>query len=295
MTVEGIDISTYQTTTPSLAGLGFVFARASYGTSLDARYAMHAGHVRAAGLVLGAYHYWYAADPAAQVATFLGAAAGADLLAIDLEGTDSGTATAHAQVADMIGRLHSAGRLVGLYHSASGFPQLGQDYDWIAAWGITTPPAGAEFWQYHGGPLDRDRYLDDLAHLQALAHATHGGGMATYQLVRETGIVRVVAGVTAHGVQPGDLAWSRIKTAPGPFTAHTDQKLDRIGGTMTPTHAVHMTDGPLVGLWLGTASPTITYAADAAGATYTQAQLDAAKAAEHDATVQAAVAAVQNI
>lgn len=185
--LNGIDISTYQTTTPDLTGLSFVWARATYGTSTDARYAQHAADVRHAGLVLGAYHYWQLGDAAAQVAAFLSVARGADLLAIDLEGADSGTSTAHSQVSDMIARLHSAGRKVGLYHSLSGYPSLGQDYDWVAYWGTTPPPMPWAFWQYRGAPLDLDHYNGDLASLQRLAgvdviHTKPAGsiGTATY-------------------------------------------------------------------------------------------------------------------
>lgn len=175
MTVEGIDVSAYQSSTPSLAGLGFVFVRASIGTSPDARYPAHAADVQDHSLVLGGYHFWQAADPAAQVAAFLGQARGADLLAIDLEGPDSAGATAQGQVRNMIDRLHSAGRLVGLYHSDSGYPDLGQDWSWVARWTATPPTRPWDFWQYQGSPLDRDRWHGDLGSLAALAQGVKGG------------------------------------------------------------------------------------------------------------------------
>lgn len=292
--LEGIDISTYQTTTPSLAGLSFVFARASYGTAVDPRYAQHAADVRAAGLVLGAYHYWVAADPAAQVATFLGAAAGADLVAIDLEGAGSGTTTAHAQVADMITRLRAAGYGAGLYHSLSGYPELGQAFDWVAAWG-TVPPARAwQFWQYRGAPLDLDRFAGTAADLEALvAAAGHGGNMSIYAATVEQGTVSVAAGTTATGLVAGET-WTKGKTAPGPFTAHTDELLHRIGGTTPPTFAAHMIDGPLAGLYLGTGGG-ITYVSAPKPPSYSQADLDAATAAGFDDAKTKALAAVQAI
>lgn len=292
--LEGIDISTYQSVTPSLAGLSFVFARASYGTSPDLRYAQHAADVRAAGLVLGAYHYWQLADPASQVATFLAAARDADLLAIDLEGADSATDTAHAQVTDMIARLAAAGRSCGLYHSLSSYPELGQSFRWVAAWGATPPAIPWTFWQYQGSPLDHDRFAGTLPELEALVAA--GGGpnsMAIYAATLEAGTVTVAAGTTATGLQPGD-SWTKAKTAPGPFTAHTDELLHRIGGTTPPTYAAHMTDGPLAGLYVGTGGG-IAYVAAPKPPSYTQAQLDAARAAGFSDAKGKALAAVQGI
>lgn len=281
--LEGIDISTYQTTTPSLSGLSFVFARASYGTSPDIRYAQHAADVRAAGLVLGAYHYWQLADPASQVATFLAAAKGADLLAIDLEGAGSGTDTAHAQVTDMIARLAAAGRACGLYHSLSGYPELGQSFRWVAAWGSTPPPIPYTFWQYQGAPLDRDRYAGTLAELKALAE----GGMYAIDTRAPLGspnprAFTIPGGVTVHGYDPArpNTVVATYGPATAPATWHADA-IDAITWYGTPTQQtphgypfLHVTDGPLAGLLiqaglvqLAPADPPGPTAADLAAAT----------------------------
>ena len=55
--LEGIDVSHWQTHTPSLAGLSFAFAKASEGTTQDAMYATHMANFVAAGIVPGAYMF----------------------------------------------------------------------------------------------------------------------------------------------------------------------------------------------------------------------------------------------
>ena len=81
--LKGIDISKWQATTPSLAGLDFLFARATYATTLDPKYVTHTVAARKAGLVVGAYHFGTGfATPAAQAKVFLAATEKADLLNI---------------------------------------------------------------------------------------------------------------------------------------------------------------------------------------------------------------------
>ena len=157
----GIDISVWQKVTPSLEGLGFVFCRAGYADStVDGRYAYHAANVRSAGLVLGAYWFWYdGQDNAQAVKTLLRVAGDADLLVLDLEGRNATTASGRAQARDFINRVHAAGRTIGLYHSLSGFPDCGQDWNWVAYWSAQRPPIPWTFWQYRGSPLDLD-YFD---------------------------------------------------------------------------------------------------------------------------------------
>ena len=168
MTVEGIDVSKWQATTPSLTGLSFLFARASVGLLPDERYAMHIANARAAGLIVGAYHFnWDSLPIAHQVSTFIGAAGDVDLYAIDVEGTN---AFSLAQTRQFITGMHAAGKRCGLYHSDSGYFAAGQDFDWIAKWSTTPPTRHWDFWQYRGSPLDLDRFNGTLAQLKAFAH-----------------------------------------------------------------------------------------------------------------------------
>jgi hypothetical protein len=171
MTVNGIDVSTFQTTTPSLTGLSFLFARATYGTSVDGRYQMHAANARKAGLVQGAYGFGVYGDGAGQAKAFLAAAGAADLFVLDLETESGRPRMTDAQAKAFIAAVKAAGHKCGLYHSESGFPSLGQDYNWVANWS-QVPSIGWTFHQYRGSPLDLDHYNGTLAQLQALAGKT---------------------------------------------------------------------------------------------------------------------------
>ena len=149
-TLRGIDVSAWQTAMPPLTGLSFAFVKASEGTGYTSpAYVKQAAAVKAAGLVLGAYHFADRSDGAKQAAHFL-TVCGRDtqLVAIDIEGkTAPDAATARAFIA----ACRSAGKTVGVYASLSGFPRsLGQDFDWIADWTATPPPQPWAFWQQAG-------------------------------------------------------------------------------------------------------------------------------------------------
>lgn len=213
--LEGIDVSAWQATTPPMAGLAFAFVRSSYGTSVDPRYGQHAAGVADAGLVLGAYHYFVPGYPAAdQVATFLGAARGARLLAIDLEGTGD-TAAGRAVVADMIARIQATGRRAGLYHSLSGYPSLGQDWRWVADWSAS-PTIPFDFWQYRGSPLDLDRYNGDAASF-AVFLSSEGAPMPVLSGNAVPGYIDIPAGETLYDVD-GLTVLGRTVAQPNTFS-----------------------------------------------------------------------------
>lgn len=167
---RGIDISHWQATTPPLAGLAFVFVKASEGLAPDPAYGRHAAAVTAAGLVLGAY--CFARDDVSingQAAAFVRRATGAEILAVDVEG---GHGTDRAQTAALISSVKSFDPLhrpVGLYVSESAFFEAGQDFDWVAHWRVAAPARHWTFHQYRGAPLDLDRYNGTLTQLHALA------------------------------------------------------------------------------------------------------------------------------
>jgi hypothetical protein len=212
VTLQGIDVSHYQTTTPPLAGLSFLFAKATEGTwFVDPLYATHTTAARAAGLVAGAYHFGVDVDPIAQARHFLAVAGGAGLIALDLESSPVPMTIAQGRV--FIAAVHSAGRKVGLYHSLSGFLNLGQDWDWVADWGTPPPPIPWTFWQYHGGPLDKDVFQGDLASLRALAGVTGGDTMHSFSL-KPIGSARFDA-VPGHACVPLDGGAWDAGWAPG--------------------------------------------------------------------------------
>lgn len=183
--LTGIDISYAQATTPPLGAYAFVICKASQAGFVDPRWGQHSAATRAAGASLGAYHFGGAASRtpiADQVALFLATAAGADFLALDLEKDNywpSSMTDAEAQA--FIAGVHAAGRKIGLYHSLSGFPDLGQDWNWVAYWGSAEPTIAHAFWQYSssepGVPLDHDKFQGDAAALAAFLAAQEASDM----------------------------------------------------------------------------------------------------------------------
>lgn len=90
MTVSGIDISSYQSSTYSTSGLGFVIIKVTEGTSyLSSKYAAQVAHARANNLVVGHYHFVRPGSMSAQVTWFLSHVklAAGDLLVLDWEDT----------------------------------------------------------------------------------------------------------------------------------------------------------------------------------------------------------------
>jgi hypothetical protein len=168
----GIDVSKWQASTPSLAGLSFLFARASIGTVADERYAMHIANAKAAGLITGAYHFGdNRTSAAAQAAAFLALAGDVDFYVLDHEGQYQMTS---AEAKTFIATVRSARGGCGLYHSLSGFPDLDQDFNWVALWAGAPPTISWTFWQYSGSPLDQDVFHGTIDELRAFAR---GGSM----------------------------------------------------------------------------------------------------------------------
>jgi hypothetical protein len=168
--VKGIDVSKWQSTTPSLTGLRFLIARASIGTAPDVRYQMHIANARKAGLLVGAYHFnWDTSvvSVAAQAQAFLKAAGKVDFYFIDVEAEHAFT---KAETAKFIDVVQAAGIRIGLYHSLSGYFEAGQDYDWVAKWSSTSPNRPWDFWQHRGSPLDLNVFNGTLAQLRRLSN-----------------------------------------------------------------------------------------------------------------------------
>ena len=86
--LNGLDLSGYQHDTPSLAGMSFLWAKATEGTGYaDPMYAIHTAAAVKAGIVHGAYHFGRTGlDPAAQARYLAAHAPTAQLYAFDSEG-----------------------------------------------------------------------------------------------------------------------------------------------------------------------------------------------------------------
>lgn len=70
--INGIDVSSYQSSSYSTAGLSFVIVKATEGTSYrNPRRSAQVAHGREAGLHVGHYHYAHSGSVAAQTAFFL--------------------------------------------------------------------------------------------------------------------------------------------------------------------------------------------------------------------------------
>lgn len=166
MVLLGIDVSHYQDPTPSLAGVSFLIAKATEGTTHDLMFGRHIAAARAAGLVVGAYHF--ARDDvslADQVDAFLAATVDVSWIAFDVEGRHAWSVDATRQA---IARVHAAGRRVGLYMSDAAYVDAGQDWRWVANWSAS-PRHAWDVWQYRGSPLDLDRFDGTIDELRALA------------------------------------------------------------------------------------------------------------------------------
>ena len=181
MALRGIDVSNWQPHVdwPAMkhSGVSFAYLKASEGTDFsDKMYSTHRRNARAAGLVIGAYHF---ARPStgsakAQALHFLKVAdvhRGDLTPALDLEVT-GGLSPAHLVGWTAIFRdtvMHEVGvRPViytspGFWSSAMANSRLFAACPlWVAHWGVGHPtlPAGWRdyaVWQYQGSPLDRDR------------------------------------------------------------------------------------------------------------------------------------------
>lgn len=202
--IEGLDISNHngvvQWPQIKAAGIAFSFIKATEGNNfVDPYFARNMAGARAAGIIVGAYHYYrYDVDPAAQAEHFLrtiGRVPVGDLPpTIDVEAPADGSGASQGRVKDIAGvaimlRLVEAGTgrkpIVYTYPSVwgttmGGSKDFGQYPLWIANYGVQAPtvPQGWQtytFWQYTdrgsvgGAPfVDRDVFNGDMAALLRL-------------------------------------------------------------------------------------------------------------------------------
>lgn len=251
MTLEGLDLSQYQPTTPPLAGKAFMIARATYDVHPDSRFAQHLGNAKAAGLVTGGYHFATGRSTASQqAAAFLKAAQGADLLFVDWEG--DAVPASSSVVRAIIAAVHAAGRRIGLYHSESGFPGLGQDFDWVAHWGVAAPSRDWQFHQYtsdgsvpgYSGRLDLDRFngtIDDLHRLAGILPPK------TWSVRIAAGAQVMVATVTATGQIAG---WTTRQWGRNASSAPCREPVVKQGTHSGAATVAYVTRGAFSGRWV---------------------------------------------
>jgi hypothetical protein len=269
MTVEGIDVSHHQSTTPGLSGLGFVIARACYGSGRDGMFLVHAANVRRAGLILGAYCFGrnpvYSGDSiAAQVSAFLRIGGDADLWVLDVEKDGSLPRMSNAQAREFIDRVQQTGRESGLYMSESVFQGLGQNWNWVANWS-SEPRIPYRFWQNHGGPIDHNRFPGTLAQLRALVTKEPQQPPEVvpvptiiYQRTPATGTFTIKAGTRPRAWRPDPKSvtgwvvaktWTALSTdSTAPFVA----TLARVGTVGTPSSLLEVKEGWAARLYVAT-------------------------------------------
>jgi lysozyme len=207
----GLDVSKFQPTIDwtkvAAAGMKFVFARASYGTSAQTEptFKSHWQGAKAAGLIRGAYHFFVPADDAgAQARLFLSQLRGAIApgenaylpAVIDVEMQPGGVSAANyvAGIKTWIGAVEAdplfAGRKTIIYTTASFWATLGNpagfsDHPlWVADYS-KDPPRVPQGWASYAffqnsesgavngiaGKIDTDFFNGDIDVLTALTTA----------------------------------------------------------------------------------------------------------------------------
>lgn len=164
MTVKGVDVSSYQPVQFSTAGLDFAFIKATEGTSYtNPKMRDQAAHARAAGLVVGFYHFLRPGNMKAQAAYFVekSASVKGDPLFADWEDPGVSCADKDAFLAE-VKRLRGSTHRVGLYCNLDYWKRRDTtnnvgDALWIADYMTAAHPRITAVWTFHqytDRPLD---------------------------------------------------------------------------------------------------------------------------------------------
>ncbi|MFF1418346.1 glycoside hydrolase family 25 protein [Streptomyces sp. NPDC058280] len=156
MSIKGIDVSSYQSSTYGTAGLDFVFVKATEGTSyINPRMTAQAQHARAAGLVVGFYHFLRPGDMKAQAAYFVEECASIEGDPLFADWEDTGVSCAEkdsflAQVKRLRGDTHRVGLYCGQYFwlNRDTTSDAG-DALWIADYVTAGKPRIKATWTFH--------------------------------------------------------------------------------------------------------------------------------------------------
>ncbi|HEU4619196.1 MAG TPA: glycoside hydrolase family 25 protein [Gammaproteobacteria bacterium] len=220
----GIDVSHYQSPAAvpwkTLAAVGgFCIVRMTYGVARDERAAEHVARARAAGVRVGAYHFFRASQPVAvQLGAFRGACSAADyghptdiVPAVDWEDDTSKAPITPAQsplVEEFCGELAQAfGQRPLLYITQRDWGRVGSpawalEHDlWVAHYSAASrqspaTPGGRPWaiWQHRVGPLELAgphgyyqpaTYDHNLAQVLPLLNGTRLGDAAAAQATHQ--------------------------------------------------------------------------------------------------------------
>lgn len=185
--LEGIDVSLWQDDiTHALVRQAFCINKVSQAGYGDPKRLKHLAQSKAAGVVVGAYH-WLDPQPSAaiQARNFLDKADGAEFLAVDVEGRIlRNLPLAERMAVDFIANVKANDpkhRQIGLYSSRGTWPwghSHGEDFRWIADYdgdpsrSTISPHFTWTIWQHGGSGLDRNYFAGTLDDLYRLAGRT---------------------------------------------------------------------------------------------------------------------------
>ncbi|MEU2555787.1 glycoside hydrolase family 25 protein [Streptomyces sp. NPDC013313] len=167
--IKGYDVSVFQDADFPTAGTSFAFIKGTEGRSyVNPRQKEQAAHARAAGLVVGFYHFLHPGHIKEQAAHFVAGCASNeyDLMVVDWETNPDGTAATCAEKDAFIAevkRLRGANHKVGLYCNRDFWRHRDTsgdagDFLWIAEYGVAAGKPDIQsnwlFHQYTDKPLD---------------------------------------------------------------------------------------------------------------------------------------------
>ncbi|MFF9607013.1 glycoside hydrolase family 25 protein [Streptomyces sp. NPDC014684] len=167
--ITGYDVSVFQDADFPTAGTSFAFIKGTEGRSyVNPRQKEQAAHARAAGLVVGFYHFLHPGHIKEQAAHFVEGCASNeyDLMVVDWETNPDGTAATCAEKDAFIAevkRLRGANHKVGLYCNRDFWRHRDTsgdagDFLWIAEYGVAAGKPDIQsnwlFHQYTDKPLD---------------------------------------------------------------------------------------------------------------------------------------------
>jgi len=167
--IKGYDVSAFQAANFPTSGTSFAFIKGTEGRSyVNPKQKEQTAHARAAGLVVGFYHFLHSGHIKEQAAHFVQGAAsiGYDLLVVDWENVPGETPASCAEKDAFIAevkRLRGANHKVGLYCNRDFWQHRDTtsnagDFLWIAEYGVGAGKPHVQtkwrFHQYTDKPLD---------------------------------------------------------------------------------------------------------------------------------------------
>lgn len=229
MTIQGIDVSNYQSSEYSLAGFDFVVVKATQSTNyINPKHADQVARARGNSRVVGHYHFLVTGDIQAQAEYFVQHAApkSGEFLACDWEANPStGTNPTNAEKDAFIKAVKKLepGLKVGLYTGQSQWKNRDTtsyygDFLWIARYGATSPGVSTPvtIWQYTSDPLDTNiGYFASRAEMAAWAAGEAGADMAltTEEIEQIAERVLTKDGVIANPVTESDNKFITLSTS----------------------------------------------------------------------------------